>query len=502
MSNYISIAILVFIASLSAFSQQATNRVALVIGVKDYEFVSPLSNPLNDAIDVSAALKEQGFTVIQLLNPSTKREIQEGVLQYYDLIASSRNTSGLIYYSGHGLQVDGKNYLMPTSSNPRIKADLDDQAVNMTYILQAMEQAGNGLNIFILDACRNSPFRSFSRSVNPGLSQVNAPKGSYIVYATSPGSVASDGNGRNGLFTAKFLKYVKRENISLESLFKNVAKEVQEESNGDQVPWINYSYFGDFYFNVPQERARAENQEMQPKDAQKEVFYSRSPANEDPNELNTETLSIEQSPTKKEAYTDIPNYLSFNNEYSDVKNRTAIIKEQEWLIRNLNVSLFRNGDKIPQAQTNREWRLANKNKQPAWCFYKNDSSNGQSYGKLYNWYAVNDPRGLAPEGWHIPSSNEFSTLKAEVSGTINSGKGFKSTSYWNKFTGNNSSGVTALPSGWRFPDGSFAQLGKAAAWWTTTESKNNKVWYVTLYGGMATFTKQKGAGFAVRCIRD
>jgi hypothetical protein len=228
---------------------QKPARVALVIGVRDYEFVQPLKNTLNDARDMATTLKAKGFQVIELYNPKTKRELQDAIKNYYNKLIAQRETVGLVFYSGHGMQVDGINYMMPTSANPEIKADLDDQAVKMEYMLNAVEQAGNTLNIFILDACRNNPFRSFSRSSDPGLLQVNAPKGSYVVYATSPGSVASDGLGNNGLFTSKLLKYINQPNINIEQVFKYVARDVQQESEGMQVPWINYSYFGDFFFN-------------------------------------------------------------------------------------------------------------------------------------------------------------------------------------------------------------------------------------------------------------
>lgn len=154
----------------------------------------------------------------------------------------------MVYYSGHGMQVDGSNYLIPTQADPKIKADLDDQLLNVDYMMQAIEQAGNSLNICVLDACRNNPFRSFSRSAEKGLSMVSTPKGSYVVYATKPGSVASDGTGRNGLFTSKLLKYINAEGLNIEQVFKRVAAEVSAESNDAQRPWIASDFTGDFFF--------------------------------------------------------------------------------------------------------------------------------------------------------------------------------------------------------------------------------------------------------------
>ena len=243
--------ILLLISSVASAQDPLSKRIALVIGVKSYQYVQPLQNSLNDALDMSAVLKSKGFQVIELYDPKTKREMQDAIRKYFTLLQNQKNAAGLVYYSGHGMQVDGANYLIPSQADPQIKADLDDQCLNMDYVMQAIEQAGNDLNIFILDACRNNPFRSFSRSTEKGLSMVNTPKGSYIVYATKPGSVASDGTGKNGLFTSRLLNYMNTEGLSLEQVFKRVAADVAKQSNDSQRPWIASDYTGDFYFTQP-----------------------------------------------------------------------------------------------------------------------------------------------------------------------------------------------------------------------------------------------------------
>lgn len=223
-------------------------KYALVIGVKTYTHVAPLQNSLNDAKDMSATLKKKGFHVVELYDPPTKRVMQESIRQYFQLVRDKKDAAGLVFYSGHGMQVKGVNYLIPAEANPSIEADLDDQCVNMDYLMRALQEAGNGLNIIILDACRNNPFRSFTRSGEKGLSMVESPKGSYIVYATKPGSVASDGVGRNGLFTSKLLQYINTEGLNIEQVFKQVARDVAIESADQQRPWISSDYTGDFYF--------------------------------------------------------------------------------------------------------------------------------------------------------------------------------------------------------------------------------------------------------------
>lgn len=154
--------------------------------------------------------------------------------------------------------------------------------------------------------------------------------------------------------------------------------------------------------------------------------------------------------------------------------KTVKIGNQTWMAENLNVSTFRNGDPIPQAKTNKEWELAGQNKKPAWCYYDNDPKNGEKYGKLYNWYAISDYRGLAPEGWHIPANYEFNLLIKD-NYEISSDK-LKNKEEWRcifdkincKSNGNNDSGFNALPSGGRFYEGTFVYLGYCGIWWTSS----------------------------------
>lgn len=235
--------------AVSTLPTTSGKRVALVIGVKSYEFVAPLANTLNDARDMSGLLKTKGFEVVEVYDPKSKTEIRNAVINFTKALRSDPNGVGLLYYSGHGMQVDGVNYLIPTGANLEIKADVEDQCMNMDYVMRAMEENGNSLNIVILDACRNNPFRSFSRAAEPGLSMVSAPKGTYIVFATKPGSVASDGTGRNGLFTSKLLRHMATPGLTLEQVFKNVAADVARDSNDAQRPWIASDYFGNFFFS-------------------------------------------------------------------------------------------------------------------------------------------------------------------------------------------------------------------------------------------------------------
>ena len=149
--------------------------------------------------------------------------------------------------------------------------------------------------------------------------------------------------------------------------------------------------------------------------------------------------------------------------------RTISYGLQVWTVPNLNVSHFRNGDTIPQARTDEEWSKAAETGTPAWCYQENNPANGSRYGKLYNWYAVNDPRGLAPEGWHIPTNADWSTLIKNLNGVDMAGSGLKSTSkVWKSRPGTNKIGFEGLPGGYRQADGKFTELGQSCRWWSNS----------------------------------
>ena len=180
------------------------------------------------------------------------------------------------------------------------------------------------------------------------------------------------------------------------------------------------------------------------------------------------------------------------------------IGKQIWMTENLNVDKFRNGDPIPHAKTDEEWKRANENGEPAWCYFENKPDNGEKYGKLYNWFAVNDSRGLAPKGWHVPSYDEWNYLY-ELLGGINNKKGMKSVNGWKADGGknDNSSGFSALPGGCRIHWGKFSVAGEFTFWWSS-EGRQMTAFGVTLNSDDYARIEQydKGDGLSVRCIKD
>ncbi|MBN2416243.1 fibrobacter succinogenes major paralogous domain-containing protein [bacterium] len=193
------------------------------------------------------------------------------------------------------------------------------------------------------------------------------------------------------------------------------------------------------------------------------------------------------------------------NKESENKFKTIQIGNQVWSASNLRVDHYRNGDPIPQVQDPAEWCKINYG---AWCHYENDTQKGRAYGKLYNWYAVNDPRGLAPSGWHVPSDREWQTLVDYVGGSQTGGNELKWQYGWkDNGNGNDGSGFSAIPSGYRTAnDGSFGNLGSYALFWTATESSRDEAYERTLGYGNAKVYRNSGnskrSGFSVRLVRD
>ena len=191
----------------------------------------------------------------------------------------------------------------------------------------------------------------------------------------------------------------------------------------------------------------------------------------------------------------------------NIFGQSVKIGKQEWTSKNLNVSTFKNGDAIPEVKTEEAWQKAREEGKPAWCFYDNDPKNGDKYGKLYNWYAVTDPRGLAPKGWHIPSDAEWTKLTDYLGGKDAACNKMKSKDDWqHNGNGSNESGFTGLPGGTRSASSKpFNHFGFNGNWWSSTQFEANFAWARSLDydgGSVTRFFNDKVAGFSVRCLRD
>jgi uncharacterized caspase-like protein len=219
------------IIGLIPIAANAANRTALVIGNSGYKD-APLLNPVNDATDMAATLKKLGFEVIVRTN-ADKRDMLDALDTFNNKLRHSE--AGLFYFAGHGMQIRGANYLIPVDVHIRRERDVEYESVHAGRILAAMEDAGSKVNIVILDACRDNPFKRQFRSGSKGLGMMQGSRGSIIAYATSPGSVAADGEGRNGIYTRHLLQHLEKPGMAVEEVFKQVRVGVADETNGAQI---------------------------------------------------------------------------------------------------------------------------------------------------------------------------------------------------------------------------------------------------------------------------
>jgi uncharacterized caspase-like protein len=243
--------LLVFAASVSflvAAPLHAMERVALVIGNADYARAPTLENPVNDARGMEAKLTKLGFAVTKLEN-ATKDQMEEAIVAFEGKLGPDK--IGLFYYAGHGVQVRDKNYLIPVDATIEQERRARIEALDVSLVTDAMRYARSKVNFIILDACRDNPFERKLRGSSRGLAAVDAAGGTLIAYATAPGSVASDGNGKNGVYTGALLAALDEPGLSAEQVFKSVRKRVSSATDGQQTPWESSSLTGDFVFNAP-----------------------------------------------------------------------------------------------------------------------------------------------------------------------------------------------------------------------------------------------------------
>ncbi|MBI3452468.1 MAG: caspase family protein [Rhodospirillales bacterium] len=220
-------------------------RVALIIGNSAYK-EAPLKNPVNDARAMAKTLREQGFEVI-LREDATKTQINDAVGEFGEKL--SEGAVGLFFFAGHGIQVQGRNYMVPVDARITSEQRVRLETLDVEAVLDQMQAARTRVSMVILDACRNNPFERRFRSVSGGLAQINAPTGTLIAYATAPGKVAADGEGENGLYTQELLGALRLPGLKIEDVFKRVRVAVMQKSNESQIPWEASSLTGDFYFS-------------------------------------------------------------------------------------------------------------------------------------------------------------------------------------------------------------------------------------------------------------
>jgi hypothetical protein len=236
----------------TAFSVQAEPRVALVIGNSNYgNGIGKLPNPANDAALMTAALQKTGFTVIKVIDADQK-EMKRKIREFGEALANAGpKATGLFYYAGHGIQVKGLNYLIPTDANIDKEADVSIEAITADDVMEQMEFAANPVNIIILDACRNNPVARSMRSATRGLApmQSDSVRGTFIAYSTAPGQTAADGTGTNSPYSQALAKAIVQPGVGIEEIFRDVRGQVMQATEEKQIPWDSSSLTAPFYFS-------------------------------------------------------------------------------------------------------------------------------------------------------------------------------------------------------------------------------------------------------------
>jgi len=507
-------------------------RLALVIGNASYAD-NALRNPLNDASDLSETLENLGFTVTLKKNVN-QQQMEEAV----DLFATKAHDDDIVlfYYSGHGMQLNGENYLIPVYEKIKSETDCKYKAVNANWILEKLEKAK--ISIIIMDACRDNPYRGMKSNAVKGMAAMTTQsKGTFIVYATGPNQTAEDGTGRNSPL-----------------VIQNVTQEVSESTGDRQIPWRLSNLTEDFYFagtagdlkNQPQKQVQVETVplygtlqvisnetgslyldevficEVKPNEKKllKNITTGEHKAKIKTNKAekqNSVFIAADQTSMinfvfTKEAEIAITN--SDDNFYSgtvtDIDGnvyKVVKIGSQYWMAENLKVTHYRNGEPIPHVTDAIQWsKLTN----GAYCNYDNDEALANVYGRLYNWFAVNDSRKISPKGWHVPTNVEWQTLVDYLGGSGIGGSKLKESGnvHWRESANasSNESGFSALPGGGRsYDDGAFGNVGYIASFWSSTEDDSIYACNCLLFydsSDVCLYDSNKRYGFSVRCVRD
>ncbi len=519
------------IISTFIFAQQTEKRLALIVGNSAYAGGCALKNPVNDANLMAATLTTLGFTVIKRVNVR-KADLEKVIYEFskklkdYDV--------ALFYYAGHGIQVDGKNYLIPIDAKLNDKTAVRFEAVSINYVIDEFEYYPDNTNIVILDACRDNPFKMWSRGNSRGFKAIPPASGTIIAFATSEGATAADNSSSaNGLYTTHLVRQLKIPQ-SIESAFKKTRIAVQRASNGKQSPQEWTKLTGDFYFAKQKKSENANTPTIG--NVESTAIYGSI-------NLNTEisgTLYIDGNIIGSvNANTKVPiNKIVTGNRKIEIlgaetwtgtvniyKNQTTIVTAK---------SIKKSFDLPKQLTDNRDGKtykiveignqvwmaenLAYYTSNGCWA-YDNKQSNVNKYGYLYNWETA---KKVCPDGWHLPNDNEWKKLEmylgmsqADADDTdyrgINIGSKLASnSSVWNsgsliRNSEIGTSGFSAFPGGYRSSSGNFNYIGSYGLWWGSTASSSDYAWSRRLgynYSKVSRSTDSKAYGFSVRCVRD
>ena len=275
--------VLTIFAAIHQPASASEPRVALVIGNSEYgPAIGKLKNPANDARLMAETLESLGFKVDLVLDADQKA-MKRAVKSFgAKLREAGSEATGLFYYAGHGVQVEGTNFLLPVGAEIEAEADVEIESIAADDVMTQMQSAGNAVNLVFLDACRNNPLARTSRSATRGLARLDAPRGSFVGYSTAPGDVAADGDGANSPYALALVQELKTPGISIEEAHRNVRTKVLAQSGNKQTPWDSSSLTGPVVLTAkaaeapPQPVAQAAPQIQQQSAIDKEALFWES----------------------------------------------------------------------------------------------------------------------------------------------------------------------------------------------------------------------------------
>ncbi len=286
------LASLVVICWIAGGAARAEPRLALVIGNSDYQDVVALPNPAKDAEAMDGFLRKAGFDVTPA-NNLTQNQMRRDLRDFADKVAAAGpDAVALVYYAGHGVQIDGENYLIPVDASIKREADVPMAGVRLNDVMNIMSTVPTKTLMVILDACRNNPFSAINKTIGRGLAIVDAPKGSIVSYSTSPGATALDGSGDHSPFTSALLNVARTPGLAVEQTFKKVRLAVNKATDGQQIPWESSSLISDFEF-FPGQGAQTKSSEVKPdKVAKQEAAQPEAAKQEEDRARSNETRIV------------------------------------------------------------------------------------------------------------------------------------------------------------------------------------------------------------------
>jgi uncharacterized protein (TIGR02145 family) len=528
----------------SLFSQNE-KRLALVIGNAKYVHGGSLKNPVNDAVLMYRTLQDLGFEVTLLTNAELK-DMQKSAIEFTNKV--NDYDVALFYYAGHGVQVNGINFLVPVDAKMDDELAAKYEAFDISDINYAFSRNSDNLNIMILDACRDNPFRSWMRSGNSGfVAPGNQAAGTIIAFATREGETASDGSGDNGLFTEKLVEQLLiPQNIT--EVFQNTRVEVLKESGNRQCPQEWNMLTGNFSLAEGENLVISTNTDEESTgglvigEVEKaygtilidteiggKLFFNGKlmgnlPANSKGNKLTktnigNHTLMLEGTDGK--SYTKNI-YLKKDQTY----HVTFEIEQTNDLVADDRSKKYKAGESFVDSRDgkrygtvkigNQIWmaeNLAFESDEGSWS-YSDSKEFASKFGYLYDYRTA---QNVCPDGWHLPSKEEWETLKTYIEENASPdkkrkevkdqpAKPLKSKKEW---LGDDGNGIdeysfALLPAGYRRANGTYSGKNKVSPLWTSTDDKKDKAIAVEfkISHDFAIFNHYETYGFAVRCVKD